>query len=859
MSPPNNVKEPSFQRYLKGRFGTESDNYRRIVPLLFRRLDDAPPGSEIAASYRLWRESIDVNVSEIESAVEESIAELDLGDGEADAERFLYSLQSYYALVLQLDRIVNVNRLVEGRSAFRIAYERLSEEFGNLLNQPEDRLFYGWLTGIDFAEEPFDALVSALADAPPRSAGEDVFKDLYQDLVANPFRKALGEFYTREWVADLVLDEIEYDGSSVLDPACGSGAFLVKAARRAIEGSETPGAMERIEGFDLNPVAVMAAKSNLLGALAGHLREGSLTPAELGDVRLPVYWTNSIVWTEPDLLGNNVTLLSPYGELHFPDDPEEAVEKVRADVAEWADGRSFDRILDAEWLDGVARSFAAPVVAPPFDYVVGNPPWVSPDRMPKEYRDRVTDLLDESGFLEPFDPDYLSNRFPNRQFVAALPFFEVTTSRYLAEDGTCAYLVTSSLLKSMNGGGFREQMREWRVSRILDFTPYTDIHQNASSWAFVPVIDDSPTDGDDTRYEFFVPTDGAMDAHPGSCRAIETPDVTLHVCSWDVDLADLPFLTDDPRSPWFTAPPSVLETYREITEGTPHVGENYRFTRGLITGRNGVYLLDGVERRNGRVEASTRASDGRFTVEPELVYPFVEGKHLASWEFDHTHLLLPYDVPEWEPIPEKRLRSESPEAASYLRDNERVLRDRRTHTIERQLDGGSPYYVVETREILGTRPVVGVREMSPYLEAAVIPETLDDGVLGERESVVAHTLNFVVPDSEAEAHYLAGLFNSWPLRTLVYDLAQPKGGRPGKRYDMHLVSSLPVPEYDPASETHREIAELSREAHEADDDRRIAEAERRLDELVCEDVYELSAEQSELLRRHYRRLAYTPD
>ena len=850
--------DETYQRYLKREFGTDSDNYRRVVPHLFERLADADSDSDIAASYGLWQESIDVNLSKIESAVADSIDELGLAGDESRAEEFLYCLQSYYVLVLHLDRIESIDRLV-GADDDGVAYAERRAEYGNLLDQPEDRLFHGWLTGVDFGEEPFAGLVASMSETPPRTVGEDAFKDLYQDVIGNPFRKAMGEFYTREWVADLVLDEIGYVDGSILDPACGSGAFLVKAARRVVRESETPGDIERVHGFDLNPVAVAAAKSNLLGVLAGHFEDGALTRSALAEMSLPVHWTNSIVWTEPDLSENNVTLLSPYGELAFPSDADEAVAKIGDDIASWATGRSFEGLVDGDWLEGIAASFAAPVSCPPFDYVVGNPPWVSPDRMPKEYRDRVTELLEGSGFLEPFRPDYLTNRFPNRQFVAALPFFEVTLERYLKDGGTCAYLVTSSLLKSMNGGGFREQMREWRVTRLLDFTPYTDIHQNASSWAFVPVIQKSPPTDDTTRYEFFSPTDGEMPAHPGSCRTIDAPDVSLHVCSWDADLDDLPFIPDDPRSPWFTAPPDVVDSYRTVVSENPHVGENYRFTRGVVTGRNAVYLLDDAERVDGFVEARSKASDGRVALESELVYPFVEGKHLTSWAFDHTHILLPYEIPEWTPIPESEIGERYPKAASYLRDNRAGLEGRRTHTITRQMDRGSPFYVVETRDVLGERPVVGIREVAPYLEAAVIPETVDDAV-GEPESIVAHTLNFVVPDSEEEAHYLAAMLNSWPLRAMIYDLAQPKGGRPGKRYDMYLVASLPIPEFDPDDDTHRRVAELGREAHEtarASGD--VSNIEAELNEVVCEEVYGIAVEDCDALRRHYERLAYTPN
>lgn len=857
MSPREETDQVVFQHYLRSEFGTESDNYATIVPHLVRRLDQAPESGPIRASFMLWQESIDVNIAKIESDVRETVDELDLsGESGPRTEEFLYALQSYYAIVLHLDRTVNVARALDRSDPDDIEYRELRAQFPNLLDEPEDRLFQGWLADIDFTRQPFDQLLSSMAGAPSRDAGEDAFKDLYQDVIGNPFRKALGEFYTRGWVADLILTEIEYDGGSVLDPACGSGAFLVKSAREALV--DDPEDIQRIHGFDLNPVAVIAAKSNLVGVLTSHFEDG-LSAEELGRIDLPVYWTNSIVWSEPNLFGNTITLLSPYTEFDVPNDPEAAVEKISEELRDWIADREFERILDDTWVRAVAESFAAPVTTPPFDYVVGNPPWVSPDRMSKEYRDRVTALLEESGFLEPFQPDYLTNRFPNEQFVAALPFFEVTMDRYLGEDGTCAYLVTSSLLKSMNAGGFREQLQDWHVSRILDFTPYTDVHQNASSWAFVPVIDTAPRNGESAFYEYFTPTDGEIPSHPGDCRTVDTPDVDLHVCSWEVGTEEMPFIRADPRSPWFTAPPEIIDVYRRMISGGSHVGEEYRFTRGLVTGRNSVYLLDSVETEGRYVSCETNAADGRIRLESDLVYPFVEGKHLTAWDFDYTYLLVPYTVPQWDPIAEDVMQADYPKASEYLWSRKDELEGRRTHSIMTQMDTGKPFYVVESRDILGRTPVVAIREVAPYLEAAVIPPTIDDSLLGTRESVVAHTLNFVIPESEDEAYYLAGLLNAWPLRTMSYDLARPKGGRPGKRFDMYLVASLPLPRFEPNNGVHREISRLSREAHGAVEPARIEKIERELEDVVCEDIFDISLQEGTLLGQHYDRLSYTPD
>ena len=100
---------------------------------------------------------------------------------------------------------------------------------------------------------------------------------LYQELVDPSDRSGLGEFYTPDWLAELILDDIGYKTGSLLDPACGSGTFLFCAVRRlrtnGLEGKKLiEYVMHSIIGLDVHPVAVLMAKANLLLALAPELR-----------------------------------------------------------------------------------------------------------------------------------------------------------------------------------------------------------------------------------------------------------------------------------------------------------------------------------------------------------------------------------------------------------------------------------------------------------------------------------------------------------------------------------------------------------------------------------------------------------
>jgi len=111
--------------------------------------------------------------------------------------------------------------------------------------------YFSWY--LDVLDEDLADLVAELARrladyevATPQLEPEfarDLLKRLYQNLVPRDLRHRLGEYYTPDWLANYLLDEVglslenllkmgEEDSLKplelrVLDPACGSGTFLV--------------------------------------------------------------------------------------------------------------------------------------------------------------------------------------------------------------------------------------------------------------------------------------------------------------------------------------------------------------------------------------------------------------------------------------------------------------------------------------------------------------------------------------------------------------------------------------------------------------------------------------------------------
>ncbi|MCP3013070.1 BREX-2 system adenine-specific DNA-methyltransferase PglX [Nocardiopsis dassonvillei] len=148
------------------------------------------------------------------------------------------------------------------------------------------------------------APLGAATDPSPTGTGPDttLFEALYQDL-SEDSRKAYALLTTPGFVIDLVLDrslerafddvgKVTEHGFRYIDPACGSGGFLLGAFRRVLERvhEEKPDLTEEeavtlalscVHGADLSPIAVMVSRFRLAVEALGRTGTASV-PTERG-------------------------------------------------------------------------------------------------------------------------------------------------------------------------------------------------------------------------------------------------------------------------------------------------------------------------------------------------------------------------------------------------------------------------------------------------------------------------------------------------------------------------------------------------------------------------------------------------
>jgi hypothetical protein len=140
----------------------------------------------------------------------------------------------------------------------------------------------------------------------------DLLGDLYQRYFDPETRKALGEFYTPQPVVDYIMDGVGYDrgvsNERLIDPACGSGTFLVDAVERYLDDVERYATGEpdweqqlkslctqpHIVGLDIHPFAVLMAQIRFVVAILPAYRKAKERNPEFTIRRLPIYRTDTL-------------------------------------------------------------------------------------------------------------------------------------------------------------------------------------------------------------------------------------------------------------------------------------------------------------------------------------------------------------------------------------------------------------------------------------------------------------------------------------------------------------------------------------------------------------------------------------
>ena len=128
----------------------------------------------------------------------------------------------------------------------------------------------------------------------------DIAATLYQTVIPAQERRDLGEYYTPRWLAKAIVEETVTDpvNQRVLDPACGSGAFIAECVEhflKAAKKQKVPDTnlfellRESVTGIDVHPVATHLARAAWVIAARPAIEKSTSTA-----VTVPIYLGDSL-------------------------------------------------------------------------------------------------------------------------------------------------------------------------------------------------------------------------------------------------------------------------------------------------------------------------------------------------------------------------------------------------------------------------------------------------------------------------------------------------------------------------------------------------------------------------------------
>ncbi len=927
-------RKPLTPEALAADFGPQGEIAPHLVNLFYTALQTRRHHPRVATFFAEWERIFGIVYgAELRQAQKDApeLAALYRAVPDAELKPLFFAVHTYYALLMKF-LAVELASLQGGAlvGSFVAALPAMSEQqLGRALADLEnggtfallginnflEGDFFGWY--LDAWDQPGEGsepspgslgdgirrLARTLADFEPATSTlepehtRDLLKKLYQYLVPRKLRHDLGEYYTPDWLAERLLNQVGYTGEldkRLIDPACGSGTFLVLALRRlrqhAADHLAPPAdllnaALRNIVGFDLNPLSVIAARTNYLLAL------GDLLRYRRGAVDLPVYMCDSILTpTErADIFGKSYRLSTVVGHFDIPGEtvaagetgalsallescvrdqysPQEFLARARREltVSEAMTESVLEGLyrqlyrLDEEGRDGLwarlLKNAFAPALVGQFDFVVGNPPWVNWESLSDDYREATKQLWVDYGL---FSLKGHAARLGGGKKDLAMLFAYAATDHYLRQDGKLGLVMTQTVFKTKGAGdGFRrfrlgEKGEHFRVLHVDDLSRLQPF-EGATNRTSVMICQRGPK----TRY----PVSYTLwNRGTGSARVdIDKPLDEVMAETTRAHLSAQPVDSKKPTSSWMTARKAALKALQKVVSPA-----EYRAYEGANTGgANGVYWLNIVGQRPDDILlvenlniGKRRVMEVQAPIEPDLVFPLLRGRDISKWQaVCSANMLLAQDPNIRIGYDENWLKVKLPLTYSYLRRFRVDLGKRKSSSIPSE-----PFYSIFGVGIytLSLYKVVW-REVAHNLATAVVSTGYSDE-LGEKVVIPDHTVVYVPCDSQEEAYYVSALLNSSPADLVVrgYVALHPSP---------HILRNIAMPQFDAANPLHLRLAALSQQAHQlaaaqpcegwepSQGSQDLAGDEAQIDEAAAE-LWGLTSKELQEIRRSLAELA----
>lgn len=829
--------EPTADDFVQ-RFGINSPTFQLAYQTFAQLLNQIENRSEID----VWRGQWQALLSKVYGS--------DIGDDE------LFIRHTYLSHFAKLLAFTSLNGPAQKGSLQSIVDGKAFHNHG--VDNIGEYDFFSWILLDDIRAQSFHLLYAISIELriyDLSSVRQDLLKQLYQNMVDPKTRHDLGEYYTPDWLAQLTLQDIDYRyPQSLLDPACGSGAFLFNAIRRladnGLTGQELADfALNNIMGTDVHPLAVTIARVNYLLALAGHIDTsnggGEPQPA-------PVFLADALIGPLENRSERAVTIpVDPnYDEqFHIPLDAAADAAKLtktirrldqfaklvrdpqqmsdisaifRDIVSDIYDGltnpiffnlwTSNLRLLAELILDGrdgiwsyILSNLSRPLVLAEngFDAVVGNPPWLAYRYIQRPaYQDEVKRLYSYYQLIDAGDVNLFT------QMDLSSLFFAHARDRYLKKDGVLAFVMPRSVL---TGAKQHRLFQRQGISRILDVKDVEPLFNVPAAVLIVTPDDAAEQDIPTKSYR------GRFDKHELPLREAEAQLRMQETVTRFVD--------SSVRSPY----------HERFAQGASLVPRNLCFVRP--TGIIGGITFETDPELDKAAKAPWKGM--RLWGSAGLIYIFAAllSKHLLPFGYQKLNMVV---------LP-ARLNTEGKlemrnEMLDFARDRRvqdiyywfqdlfNTWEKHKKNTVSETFPEWINYRNKLTKQNIKDRYRVIYNSSGTHIASCVIDIDIDELRVYRRRVqgiVIDSTCYHYTAPTENEAHYLCALLNS-PVVNKRIKAHQPEGLWGARHIQRTPFEACAIPQFDETDAQHLELARLSLAAHAKIEENKLMEENRLL-------------------------------
>ncbi|MCA3424503.1 MAG: Eco57I restriction-modification methylase domain-containing protein [Roseomonas sp.] len=551
---------------------------------------------------------------------------------------------------------------------------------------------------------------------------------------------------------------------AILDPACGSGAFLISALeyllaehrrteeeRQRLSGGQafifdddeaTKGILsQNIYGVDINPASVELARLALWLHTA---RAGSV----LSDLDATVRDGNSLVG--PDIANVN----SHYSLL-----PDAGKERINA----------FD------WADAFPKIFAGGG----FDCVIGNPPYVKL----QNYKRVMPEVAEYLRLATAPDLGMSGRRYASAQTGNTdlyLPFIEKGLA-LLKEGGRMGYIAPSVWLLNEYGEGLRKLVHKGgNLDRWMDFQSF-QIFEEAITYTALQFFTKTPN----PAIRFLPAPEGAV-----------TPD-------WSNPDQAVPYKTLPAGDAWTLLPRREREVMAALTQRCDRLDDVAAIIVGLQTSADDIYHL-----RKLAAGRYATASGVEVAIEDAIMLPLVSGKDVSPWATPQPewHILFPYGpdaAGRMALLEAATMQASYPQAWRYLRKNEQALRARDSGKLDKDERWWGYVYPKnldkQNKSKLFVAQTVRFMEVAPDSKGSFAADNV--------------RVNCIIPNNPSDLWFLLATLHGKVCDWVFHRIAKPKSGGYFEA-NKQFIAPLPVPRADAAPRARLgRLAKISRALH----------------------------------------------